>query len=254
MEECPSRLKERSWGGGRLRRLGRARHCDFPGCCGKRKVIRDFSQSYCSGVSVTEVQPIPGHKILSKRNLPLCHPDRSVAKWRDLLFPRRATDPKWKHHSPLCHPDRSGGICSAPLPRTQNLIEAQPSPLSSRAKPRDLQFTPPQPNVSRHRSLNLKMNCHPDRSVAKWRDLLFPRRATDRKWKRKPSPLSSRPKWGSPARERRYDLATRFARCLRAAGMPGGHLGLLEKGIDELVLAVFTAGLIAVAARRASKL
>jgi hypothetical protein len=43
-------------------------------------------------------------------------------------------------------------------------MEARPYPLSSRAKPRDLRFSP---------AAALKMNCHPDRSEAEWRDLLF---------------------------------------------------------------------------------
>jgi len=36
-----------------------------------------------------------------------CHPDRSEAKWRDLLFIRRSIESEWKRHPPLCHPDRS---------------------------------------------------------------------------------------------------------------------------------------------------
>src|SRR5580704_4490263 len=47
-------------------------------------------------------------------------------------------------------------------------MEAQPYPLSSRAKPRDLQFSPLATNAAA-----LKMRCHPDRSEAEWRDLLF---------------------------------------------------------------------------------
>src|SRR5580698_10742991 len=44
-----------------------------------------------------------------------CHPDRSEAKWRDLLFIIRRNEFQWKSHPPLCHPERSRGICSAPL-------------------------------------------------------------------------------------------------------------------------------------------
>jgi hypothetical protein len=51
-------------------------------------------------------------------------------------------------------------------------MEALPSPLSSRAKPRDLRFPRPQANAVRKRRPPL---CHPDRSVAKWRDLQFRR-------------------------------------------------------------------------------
>jgi len=62
---------------------------------------------------------------------------------------------------------RSGGTCSSP-PQHPTQMEAPPYPLSSRAKPRDLQFSPPATNAA-----VLKMNCHPDRSEAEWRDLLF---------------------------------------------------------------------------------
>jgi hypothetical protein len=36
-----------------------------------------------------------------------CHPDRSAAKWRDLLFIIRTIKPEWKRHPLLCHPDRT---------------------------------------------------------------------------------------------------------------------------------------------------
>ena len=32
-------------------------------------------------------EALPGHKILSNRNLPLCHPDRSEAERRDMQYP-----------------------------------------------------------------------------------------------------------------------------------------------------------------------
>src|ERR1700733_599736 len=71
------------------------------------------------------------------------------------------TNVKWKRPSPLCHPERSRGICSVPLG----------PPKSS--------FQTPTP----------KQKCHPDRSVAKWRDMLF-RRSQQRMWEWKhPSPL-----------------------------------------------------------------
>jgi hypothetical protein len=64
-----------------------------------------------------------------------CHPDRSEAQWRDLLFIIRSIESEWKRYPPLCHPDRSeakwrdlqfrgpllemffasGTICGAPL-------------------------------------------------------------------------------------------------------------------------------------------
>jgi hypothetical protein len=36
-----------------------------------------------------------------------CHPDRSEAQWRDLLFIIRNIESEWKRRPPLCHPDRS---------------------------------------------------------------------------------------------------------------------------------------------------
>jgi hypothetical protein len=42
-----------------------------------------------------------------------CHPDRSVAKWRDLLSNPTGINRKWKRPPPLCHPERSRGICSS---------------------------------------------------------------------------------------------------------------------------------------------
>jgi hypothetical protein len=36
-----------------------------------------------------------------------CHPDRSEAKWRDLLFILRSIESEWKRYPALCHPDRS---------------------------------------------------------------------------------------------------------------------------------------------------
>jgi hypothetical protein len=74
-----------------------------------------------------------------------CHPDRSEAKWRDLLSPSHAIESEWKRYPPLCHPERSRGICGAPL----GLPEFSASNLN------------PQTEVS----------SRPDRSA--WRDLLF---------------------------------------------------------------------------------
>ncbi len=97
----------------------------------------------------------------------MCHPDRSVAKWRDLLF-LSSTSP-----SPL---------------------GASPSPLSSRPKWRDLQCAC-QPSRIPVTNPATKQMCHPDRSVAKWRDLLFLSSTNQPLLKTSPSPLSSRPKW-----------------------------------------------------------
>ena len=47
-----------------------------------------------------------------------CHPDRSEAKWRDLLFPLPASNARWQRHPSLCHPERSRGICGSLHPPT----------------------------------------------------------------------------------------------------------------------------------------
>jgi hypothetical protein len=53
------------------------------------------------------------HRCTWKQRPNLCHPDRSEAKRRDLLFTPPANGCTWKHHPPLCHPERSRGICSS---------------------------------------------------------------------------------------------------------------------------------------------
>src|SRR3984885_1652533 len=65
-------------------------------------------------------------------------------------------------------------------------MDAPPSPLSSRAKPRDLQCAPPPTRILRYQIPTPKQRCHPDRSVAKWRDLLFILRSIESEWKRRP--------------------------------------------------------------------
>ena len=55
----------------------------------------------------------------------------------------------WPKRCPLlCHPERSRGICSS-FHQYPMLTEALLFPLSSRAKPRDLQFIPPVTNAGR---------------------------------------------------------------------------------------------------------
>jgi hypothetical protein len=59
-----------------------------------------------------------------------CHPDRSEAKWRDLLFKSHPADPKWKRRPPLCHPDKSVSQwrdlhCA---PRTPRISRIKPQP------------------------------------------------------------------------------------------------------------------------------
>src|SRR5580698_4105941 len=45
----------------------------------------------------------------------LCHPDRSGAKWRDLLSLSAQTNLHWEHRPQLCHPDRSGAKSNGDL-------------------------------------------------------------------------------------------------------------------------------------------
>jgi hypothetical protein len=56
-----------------------------------------------------------------------CHPDRSVAKWRDLLFIVRIIEPQWKRYPPHCHPVRSRGICSSTDPSWKCFSEVERS-------------------------------------------------------------------------------------------------------------------------------
>jgi hypothetical protein len=72
----------------------------------------------------------------SKRYPPLCPPDRSEAKWRDLRFPRPATTAHQSATLPFVLPTgakRSGGICGS-LDQQLLPTKALPSPLSSRPK------------------------------------------------------------------------------------------------------------------------
>jgi hypothetical protein len=95
--------------------------------------------------SAVPVFPTTNQQIHNRRTL--CHPDRSVAQWRDLQFPfphRKSSGPQATH--PLSsRPKRSGsgGICSSRFPTANHQVQKQ-------------------------RTL-----CHPDRSVAQWRDLRF---------------------------------------------------------------------------------
>src|ERR1700723_2305760 len=73
-----------------------------------------------------------------------CHPDRSAAQWRDLLFIIRGNESEWTRRRPLCHPDRSVAQWRDPLFITRGN----------------------ESEWKRRRPL-----CHPDRSVAQWRDL-----------------------------------------------------------------------------------
>ena len=105
-------------------------------------------------------------------------PLSSRAKPRDLQFTHPPSNVNGSV-SPLCHPERSGGTCCSPihhqmlngsaslpfvipseaegsavlLNRQQRQIKARLSPLSSRAKRRDLLFTHPPSNVNGSASL-----------------------------------------------------------------------------------------------------
>jgi hypothetical protein len=70
-----------------------------------------------------EKLPLPSNRSPWKLRPPLCHPDldlkqtchpdRSVAQWRDLLSNSTGINRKWKSRPPLSHPERSRGICSS---------------------------------------------------------------------------------------------------------------------------------------------
>jgi hypothetical protein len=70
-----------------------------------------------------------------------CHPDRSVAKWRDLLFYSAVSEMFFDRGVMGLRPIQGN---EKRLSFQQLLsMEAPPSPLSSRAKPRDLRFSGP---------------------------------------------------------------------------------------------------------------
>ena len=75
--------------------------------------------SYQGGLVPRDLQCAPRpsriHRYQPSTSKQKCHPDRSEAKWRDLLFLIRTIESAWKRHPPLCHPERSRGICGAPL-------------------------------------------------------------------------------------------------------------------------------------------
>src|SRR6202044_1654502 len=82
-------------------------------------------------------------------------------------------------------------------------MEALPNPLSSRAKPRDPRCAPRSSRILglKPKTSNHKQKCHPDRSEAKWRDLLFIIRVIESEWKRCPTlchPERSRGIRGAP--------------------------------------------------------
>jgi hypothetical protein len=82
------------------------------------------------------------------------HRKSGAAKWRDLLFILRSIQFEWKRYPLPCVSSLSTEVSSRP----------------ERSEWRDLQFSIP------HRKTQWKHNlrlCHPDRSVAQWRDLQF---------------------------------------------------------------------------------
>jgi hypothetical protein len=77
-----------------------------------------------------------------KRHPQICHPDRSVAKWRDLRLLHPQCDLHWKRHPRICHPDRawrSGGTCCAPLTvTTLDCVSSYPALCRSRRALREI--------------------------------------------------------------------------------------------------------------------
>jgi hypothetical protein len=70
-----------------------------------------FYSFFCSFLTEASSRPKRGGRQTTPtrflRYKQKCHPDRSAAKWRDLLFTIHNIESEWKRHSPLCHPDRS---------------------------------------------------------------------------------------------------------------------------------------------------
>ena len=54
---------------------------------------------------MTKFRWVTNHKVLNQTTI--CHPDRSVAKWRDLRFPQPASDADGSNYPTLCHPERT---------------------------------------------------------------------------------------------------------------------------------------------------
>src|SRR5580698_7941435 len=92
-----------------------------------------------------------------KRRPPLVIP--SEAEGSAVLY--STIEFRWKRGPPLCHPERSRGICG-PLLHNQTLDGSAVLPLSSRAKPRDLQFYGPVLGMFFDRSV--RMSPHPSTS------------------------------------------------------------------------------------------
>ena len=170
-----------------------------------------------------------------QRHSPLCHPERSRGICSPLnqqsnlngsatlpfVIPSEAegsavlstsTQHRRQRGSPLCHPERSRGICS-PLNQHPTSTTAPLSPLSSRAKPRDLQSSQPAPNIddsatlpfvipseaegsavlstsTQHRRQRGSPLCHPERS----REICSPLNQHPTSTTAPLSPLSSRAK------------------------------------------------------------
>jgi hypothetical protein len=86
--------------------------------CGPPKRMKNcFSAFVCPFLTETEVSSRPERSEMESRARGFdsffvrckqrCHPDRSEAQWRDLLFSIRNIESEWKRYPPLCHPDRS---------------------------------------------------------------------------------------------------------------------------------------------------
>ncbi len=108
--------------------------------------------------------------IVPKQN---CHPDRSAAKWRDLLFLPPLSAAEWKRPLPFVIPteaQRSGGICSSADLSWRCFSTGVPG------FPATHHWTGPRVRLSLKER---RMKCanaaklHRKSGVAQWRDLLF---------------------------------------------------------------------------------
>src|SRR3984885_11498141 len=80
-----------------------------------------------SAVEGSAVRPSSLPNVRCQTSNQKCHPDRSVAKWRDLLFIVRIIESQWKRYPPHCHPVRNSGICSSTDPSWKCFSEVERS-------------------------------------------------------------------------------------------------------------------------------
>jgi hypothetical protein len=122
-------------------------------------------------------------------------PERSEVEGPAVPSATNQSEPKQPVLDLSSRPQRSEVEGSAvPSATNQSQSKQLPSDLSSRPKRSEVEgpAVPPPPQTNLNRS-NCPQICHPDRSVAKWRDLQFPPATNQSQPKQPLSDLSSRP-------------------------------------------------------------